>query len=182
MELWVWLKSTQALPDTNQFSVSETPNGRFFSLNPTAIQAAIGGEESWPLKLTDATTGGDAIVNIAYGTVAGRLAISAMPIGGYDLTLTATSVRYIYCQVTWGYSAPVWTSSACTLIEDSSAPPKASTSTLQYVYIGQAERESDGGGGFRVKADTIINDLSGSQGAVRGGVASPSFVDNNWLL
>jgi hypothetical protein len=181
MDLWVWLKSKQPIPDANDFDVTESPNGVVFSIKDVAIQV-LANASTWPLKITNATDAGDAIVNIAYGTVAGRLAIAAMPVDGYDLTLTATGVRYIYGQVTWGYSAPTWTSSACTLIEDSSAAPKASTATLQYVYIGRAERESDGGGGFRVKEGSIFNNLSGSQGAVRGGVASPSFVDDNWLL
>ena len=181
MDLFLWLKSTQAVPDQADFAVSEKPQGRYFSLRPEAVQAAV--ESSvWPLKITNATAGGVAIANIRYGTVAGRLAIASMPATGYDLTLTATGVRYIYCEITWGYSAPTWTSSACTLIEDASAAPKASTATKQYLYIGKAERESDGAGGFRIKAGSIFNNLRGSQGAVRCGVASPSFVDDNWLI
>lgn len=36
MDLYLWMRSTQAIPDPADFAVSEKPNGRYFSLRPQA--------------------------------------------------------------------------------------------------------------------------------------------------
>jgi len=172
-----WAYSRQPLPDMNDFSVNEDVNGVRFALRKEAI-ARVAAASTWPLKLVDATTGGVAKIKVLYGTVAGRPAIADMPADGYDSTLTVNGTRYIYCEVTWGYSAPIWTSSDCTLIADATAS-KASTATKQYVYIGNVVREDDGSGGFRTK--DIFNNLTGSQGASR--IAYGAIIsDKNWAL
>lgn len=129
-----------------------------------------------PLQLVDATTGGDAKILIRTGNTAGRLAIAGMTDPGYTSAALAAGTKYFYAEVTIGYGAPIWTSSASTIAVGASVP--ASTATLVRFELGHCIVESDGSGGTRVQTGSIHQEVLGSQLVARVGNGS-SYVDYN---
>lgn len=178
MDMWEWLRSKQPVPDKNDFLVLEKPTGTYFSISQAAFDN-LAQNAVHPLKLVDISSGGVAKVRVLYGQIAGRAADSSMTSAGFDVTLTANGVRYIYCEITRSYTAPLWSDSACEIKEAASVP--AATATQQFEEIGHVERESDGSGGYRVKAGSIHQELGYNARIARLGDAS-TYDDYIWSL
>lgn len=137
------------------------------------------------LQLSDATTGGAALVGVRWGEIAGFVADSGMDVDNdplFTVTLASNGVRIIYADITgaYGTGTSIWTPSACDVAEGSALP--SDTSTHAYFKIGQATRESDGSGGYRVASGSIGQTVSGSQGFVRNYYGTSTYLQHNWLI
>lgn len=172
-----WCFRRQCIPDPNDFAVTEGADGIRFSILPEALSSA----SSHPLKLRDATAGGAALIRVVYGEVNGTEADSGMYVGddpAFTVTLSANGVRIVYLDLTLSYSAPLWSFTYCAISQAATLP--TATATHAYFKIGQAERESDGSGGFRVKGGTISQSIFGSVDTIRRG-SGGGYTDHKWL-
>lgn len=192
MDFWLWCKSKQPLPDTVDFEVSETAQGISFKIRSETVEAIAAAAASvHNLQLTDETTGGDAIVGVRWGQIGGMVADSTMGVSNspmFTVTLTSTGVWKIWAELTGAYDTATskWelstTAADFTVVGFAVGSPPSNTSTLAYVEIGQAERVSDGSGGYKIKAGSIGQEVTGSQGFVRNYYSTSAYNQHNWKL
>jgi hypothetical protein len=154
-------------------------------LSNVEFDTGITGATSHNLQLSNATEAGVAKIGVRWGEIAGFVADSGMDVSNsplFTVTLASNGVRIIYADITgaYGTGTSIWTPSACSVSEGSALP--SDTSTHAYLKIGQAERESNGSGGYQVATGSIGQTVTGSQGFVRNYYSSSAYIQSNWKL
>lgn len=159
-----WCYRRQCIPDSNDFLVSESPDGVKFSLSDK-VKSTLEAGTAFPLKLVK-------VSSTSFKVLAGE--VSGFAIAETTYTSITTS-KSVWVSVTQGYSTStgVWTPSAAALgtPATSYATPDA---THQIVQLGTV---TCSGGVITV----VSPQVSGSQYAKREGPAS-GYVDENRLV
>ena len=175
----LWTHMRVSLPSSAYGSAKFVVSDEAYVLDLTKV-IFTGAGTRHALKLIDATTATEAKILVVYGTTGGRIADASMTAGGLLVTLSANGTRYILARMTQSYSAPVWSNTASAITEAGSVT--AADATNSYFELGRAIREANGTGGFRVQANSILQNVSGSQGVGRMGMATAPWVDGHWLI
>ena len=99
MDTWLWLRTTQAMPDRQDFAVSETPTGRYFKLNPERAAEILSGRKPYDARV-ESTSGGNMEVSIYPGYLSGHApTIAGTPITDVPaptITVSQTGTQVIY--------------------------------------------------------------------------------------
>lgn len=187
-----WCEETQAVPNTNDFDVSENPKGRYFSLKPSAVQSIVA-SNIFRLQLIDASTATVPKVRVRLGDMAGGVADAGMTDPGdsppFIITLPSTNGwYYIYEDVELAYSDTdgTWSTTGRSISSGSSVPSDTVSGTLPspvtghaYIEIGTAEVVSSSGG--HIVGSIPPQSVSGDQWVARTGDSTTATHTNGLI-